>query len=223
MNNLNNWLIAIIIIVLLGGGIWWVYNGQAENNNNPNPETTTNDNSDVQILSQAVSKDDWTIGPENAPIQLVAYEDYQCPACRALSLTFAGLVDEYPDQVSYTYRHFQLDGHPMALPAAQIAEAAGAQGKFWEMHNWLLTNDISSQANLDLAYDYAAGDLGLDADQMKSDVQSGKFLDKINAQKQTGIASNIPGTPTLFLNSAMLSWEDTTNIEEVVKNKLDTL
>ncbi|MBU0648068.1 DsbA family protein [Patescibacteria group bacterium] len=216
MQNTNNWLVAIVIVALLSGGIYWVYNAQ-KNDVVANGTTPTNTPpTNTPQLSEPISIDDWTLGPDNAQVQLVVFEDYQCPACRSLSPIFESMVDKYPGQVSYTYRHFQLDGHPLALPAALVAEAAGAQGKFWEMHNWLLANNI----DLDQAYEYAQNELGLDVEQMKQEVDNGTHLSKINGQKQSGVTSGVTGTPSLYLNGKLLEWEATTDVENTVMNAL---
>jgi len=228
MNNMNNWLIAIGIIVLLGGGVYWLYGGQDKNssggntntNTNTNTTTATNTGDDANVppakLSQAVNDQDHTFGATEAKIQIVEYADYQCPACKALSPGFKATAEKYPDNVSFTYRHFPLSYHEKARPAALIAEAAAAQGKFWEMGDWLFANDFT----IDSAYEHAAS-LGLDVDRMKSEIESGMYDAKVDGDYQSGVSSQVPGTPTLFLNGELLDWEKTQNLDGTIQSLIN--
>lgn len=233
MNNMTNWLLAVLIVLLLGFGTWQIYayqnpnnNGtsstaNANNGNNQNNQANTNNANTQQAeptgkLVTEVSANDWTKGPDNAQIKLVAYGDFQCPACRQLGPIFESMVDKFPGKVSFTFRHFPLSFHPFAAPAAQITEAAGAQGKFWEMHDFIMKD---SAMTVDSAYAYAAT-IGLDVDKMKQDVD-GKVNDaKIQGMMKDGESSGVQGTPSLYLNGELLSWADTTAIEQTITKKL---
>ena len=218
MKNITNWIIAVFIVVLLSGAVYWVYNWKnpPANANNNNTSSNTNSTTTASKLTNPISADDWTIGPDNAQIQLVEYSDFQCPACRSLSPIFISMVDKFPGQVSLTYRHFPLDFHENAMPSAEIAEAAGAQGKFWEMAEYMLANDL----NQDKALEYASSTLGLDVERMKAEIDSKQYQTKINTQKAGGAASGVPGTPAIFLNGELLEWDATTDIENTIKSKL---
>lgn len=222
MNNINNWLIAVGIVVLLGGAAWWLYTNEnptgADNNTNV---TTNGDNNNTSTeptgtLATPISESDWTLGPADATVQIVEYADYQCPACKALSPGFKQVATSFPEGVSFTYRHFPLSYHELAQPSAEISEAAGAQGKFWEMQEWFFANDFT----LDGAYEYAA-EIGLDVDRMKQEVADGIYTDKVNNDYLSGQQSGVPGTPTLFINGELLDWEKTQNLEGTINSLLN--
>ncbi len=227
MNNLSNWLIAVLIVILLGGGVYWVYSSKntttstsaATTNAGNNTTTQQTNNSSTQTttasLTPAVSADDWTFGANNAPVQLVEYGDYECPPCRAYTMGFESMVDKFPGQVSFTFRHFPLSYHKNAIPAALLSESAGTQGKFWEIHNYIYTNDI----NTDKILEYARS-IGLDADQMKADLESQKYLANIEADEKSANESGVSGTPTLFINGKQATNQELSNLETAIKQRL---
>lgn len=227
MNNITNWLLAIIIVLLLGGGVYWVYSNQnASKNTGTTTNTTNNANTDtantdttknLANLSEAVTAKDHKLGPDNAPVVLVEYSDFQCPACKQLSPVFKSMVDKFPGKVQFVYRHFPLlEIHPLANDAAKISEAAAKQGKFFEMADFYFQN---SSFTLDSAYAYAAT-LGLNVDSMKSEVANGDYDAIVSADIASGTASGVAGTPTMFMNGKQLPWEQTTDIENVIKKQL---
>src|SRR5690606_40079899 len=94
------------------------------------------------IDSQILVRDNGynTKGPSDAQVTLVEFADFQCPGCKATTGVLKAISQKYPTQVRIVYRHFPLPQHPLAQPAAAAAEAAGAQGKFWEMHDLIFAN-----------------------------------------------------------------------------------
>lgn len=98
-----------------------------------------------------VKENDWVYGPENAVVTIVEYSDFQCPYCARFASVMAQLKADYPDDIRLVYRHFPLASiHDKALMATQAAEAAGLQGKFWQMHDFLFANSsIWSQLPVD--------------------------------------------------------------------------
>src|ERR1051326_8577910 len=87
-------------------------------------------------LNRPVAEDDHSIGPENAPVTLVEYGDFQCPYCGAAHLILREVQETMRDRLRFVFRHFPLTQiHPFAEPAAEAAESADAQGKFWQMHD----------------------------------------------------------------------------------------
>src|SRR3979411_686305 len=115
-------------------------------------------------LTQPVSGRDHIRGPHSAEVSLVEYGDFECPYCRAAEPIVAGLMAALGDQLSVTFRHFPMrEAHPHAQHAAEVAEAAAAQGRFWDMHDVLFANqDALDDASL-LQY---VADLGLDAERV---------------------------------------------------------
>ncbi len=146
---------------------------------------------------------DWVKGAplKDAKVTLIEYSDFQCPACGAYYPFVKQLGQEFKN-VSIIYRHFPLTQHTNARPAAQAAEAAGQQGKFWEMHNMLFDNQTawSGSAAPEEIFTAYAKTLGLDTAKFKIDSNSQAAKTKIEADYQNG-ASEIDGTPTFFLNN----------------------
>ncbi|MEK7193079.1 MAG: thioredoxin domain-containing protein [Patescibacteria group bacterium] len=154
-------------------------------------------------LSDAVLPSDWTVGNPEATVSLVEYSDFQCPACGAYYPLIQTITEEFKDQVKFTYRNFPLRQiHINADLAARSAEAAGLQGKFWEMHDLLFENqsDWSTSSEVGSLIDGYAKEIGLDLAQFKSDVESKEVADKVEKDYQSGVASKVSGTPTFFLN-----------------------
>jgi protein-disulfide isomerase len=149
-------------------------------------------------LAVPVSPDDHALGRLDAAFVLVQYGDYECPYTRR-SLDDVKLVrGELGADVVWVFRNFPLaEIHPHALHAAEAAEAAGAQERFWEMHAALFGNQKAlSDADL---HRYAV-DIGLDTDAFDTDLTSGVHLDRIQADFDGGMRSGVGGTPTFFTN-----------------------
>jgi protein-disulfide isomerase len=137
--------------------------------------------------------DDHVRGPADA-LQVIEYADYECPFCAALHVRLLAL-----DHVQLVFRHFPVrSSHPRAWPAAGAAEAAGLQGRFWEMHDALL----SDQARLEDPHLWRrAQALGLDLERFDTDRRSDAVRDRIQGDFRSGIRAGVVTTPTLFLFS----------------------
>jgi cyclophilin family peptidyl-prolyl cis-trans isomerase/protein-disulfide isomerase len=156
-----------------------------------------------------ISESDWQLGPAEALVTIVTYSDFQCPTCALLAPTLNQLHAEYPDDVRIVYRHYPLfDIHDKAVMAAEAAEAAGAQGKFWEMHNLLYERQSawSALAPTDfrnvLVESYAA-QLGLDAVRFAADLDNRTFGPKLQAAFNEAFNAGIPGTPLILFNGVI--------------------
>jgi protein-disulfide isomerase len=145
-------------------------------------------------LTVPVSDSDHIRGPADAPTTVVEYGDYECPYCAAARPVLGALVDE--GRIRLVFRNFPLaDIHPYSLTAALAAEAAGAAGRFWEMHDLLFTHQRRLR-DADLAR-YAA-ELGLPPASVIGDAAQ-PYGDKVEADFTSGVESGVRGTPTLFL------------------------
>ena len=141
---------------------------------------------------------DHYLGDPDAPYQLVEYGDYECPYCGRATGMIRELRERMGDEMVYVYRHLALvDVHPHAELAAEAAEAAAAQDKFWEMHVELY--DHQGDLDIEDLIGYA-GKLGMDVDRFVEDVQSGKFSKVVQNHAASGDASGAHGTPTFFVN-----------------------
>lgn len=154
------------------------------------------------VLASEISATDWIQGTSTAPVTLVEYSDFQCPACAGYFPLVERLVAENPTLVRLVYRHFPLQQHVHAVTAAAAAEAAGNQGKFWEMYRKI----FETQADWEDAKDaktiftgYAQA-MGLDMTRFATDVDSKEIKDKIDAQALSGVRSGVNSTPTFYVN-----------------------
>jgi protein-disulfide isomerase len=153
---------------------------------------------DRPLLKVPVNERDHVRGASNAAVTLVEYGDYQCPFCGAAHGSVKEVQRVIGDDLLFAFRHFPLTQiHPLALPAAEAAEAAGAQEKFWEMHDLLFENQQHLEAPYLLKYATA---LGLDLERFAADLKSGKFDSKIREDFLSGVRSGVNGTPTFFIN-----------------------
>ena len=149
-------------------------------------------------LTPPVGERDHARGPAGAAATLVVYGDYECPYTRRAHQTLREVQAELGDRLRVVYRHFPLTAiHPHALHAAEAAEAAAAQGRFWEMHDRLFSRQLDL-ADTDLG-DYAA-DLGLDVAAFTRDMSEHAHLARVEEDVESGLRSGVEGTPTLFLN-----------------------
>ena len=149
-------------------------------------------------LDVPVGPEDHIQGPENAPLTLVEYADYECPYCGDANVVVKRLQDELGPRLRFVFRNFPLTQvHQYAELAAEAAEAAGAQNRFWEMHDRLYENQASLSPELIGA---AAQGLGLDMERFKKDLASGQFRERVKSDFMGGIRSGVPGTPTFFIN-----------------------
>jgi protein-disulfide isomerase len=149
-------------------------------------------------LKVPVGPADHTLGDEHAPVTLVEYGDYECPHCKRAHPVVKALRKHFAKQLRFVYRHFPLTQiHPMAEPAAEAAEFAGANGQFWEMHNGIFENqeNLSPQMLRELAHA-----LGLSSEDLLGALESHEFLPAIKKDFSGGVRSGVNGTPTLFIN-----------------------
>ena len=143
-------------------------------------------------------KRDHILGPAEAAVTLVEYGDFECPHCGAAHGILTELLQERGEQVRLVYRHFPLmQIHPRAEPAAEAAEAAGAQGRFWEMHDVLYENQDALEDDDLMGY---AQELGLDVRRFAEDLAQGTYRDRVEDGIRSGVESGVHGTPTFFIN-----------------------
>jgi protein-disulfide isomerase len=137
-------------------------------------------------------------GPHNAPIQMLEYGDYECPYCGAAHGVVKAVEEELGDRLCLAFRNFPLtNAHPHAQLAAEAAEAAGAQGKFWEMHDLIYENQEALEPD-DLA-EYAAS-LGLGIPRLVKELEAHVYAPRVREDFQAGVRADVNGTPTFFVN-----------------------
>ena len=148
---------------------------------------------------------DHATGNTKSSVVLFEYGDYQCPGCESAYPIIKQVTDKYKDQIAFVFRNFPLTSiHPNALAAASASEAAGLQGKYWQMHDKLYEDqaswrDLNGAARTDY-FVSAAKDLGLNDGTFRSDLDSKRVSGKISFDKALGEKAGITGTPSFFVN-----------------------
>lgn len=168
--------------------------------------------------------DAWVKGNPDAKVTLTEFSDFQCPACGHAYPVVKQLLATYGDKIRFEYRHFPLTeiGHTYAEPAAIAAEAAGRQGKFWEMHDKLFENQEAwTNTNFETMMTSYAKDLGLDVDQFNKDRQDPALRAKVLGDKALGNSKNITGTPTFFLNGVKINFNTFDEFDLQIKQALE--
>src|SRR6266496_4068606 len=144
-------------------------------------------------LTIPVGEHDHVDGPASAPVTLVEYGDYECPYCGAAYPIVKEIQQQLGDQLRFVFRNFPITtAHPHAEHAAEAAEAAGGQGKFWEMHDYLYEHQ-RALSDQDLE-EYAAA-IGLDVEQWDRDMEGGAFTDRVREDFMSGVRGGVNGTP----------------------------
>ena len=149
-------------------------------------------------LTPPLSDRDHLLGPADAPVTLVEYGDYECPYCGMAHPIVASILQQMGDELRFAFRHFPLTRvHPHAEHAAEMAEVAGFQGKFWLMHDLLFQNQHALDDQSLIAY---AAQIGIDSQGAASALQSHRFAQRVRDDFMSGVRSGVNGTPTFFIN-----------------------
>jgi protein-disulfide isomerase len=205
----------IIIGVVLAAVVVGVVLMTRPNNTNTSAQNAQAQNSSLPVNSTVPPRapmpgapNPHVRGGEHAAVTLEEFSDFECPACRNLDPGLRKISRDYGDRVRWVFRNFPLTTiHKYAFVAARAAEAAGAQGKFWEMHDMLYDNrDQWAEAPepRDLFANYAAR-LGLDVQKFRADMdQRQDLVDRIKADYDRGVSLRVQGTPTIFINGREL-------------------
>jgi len=152
----------------------------------------------MKTLTEPLSPHDHVLGDPLAPVNLVEYGDFECPFCGRARREVDEALRRVGADVCFAFRHFPIARlHPHALFAAQAAEAAGMQDRFWEMHATLFDHQDALEPGDLLAY---ARSIGLDIHRFAEELRSGVHLPRIEHDIETGIESGVNGTPAFFLN-----------------------
>jgi protein-disulfide isomerase len=153
-------------------------------------------------LVDPVVPTDHALGPDHAPVTVVEYGDFECPHCKQASGTVKLILASFDQQVRFVFRHFPLEGvHPHAMHAAQAAECAGDQGKFWEMHDLLFAHQPHFKLPQLLQY---AQSLGLDMARFTAEMDDEIYLQRVREHQRGGDASGVRATPTFFVNGTLV-------------------
>ena len=227
MNKIGWIIFSVAVVALLGGLVAW-----ARITNPPISLDGVENNSIVAASEQNGNIADHTTGSESNKILLVEYGDYQCPGCEGAYPNVKTLMEEYGTDVTLVFRNFPLTSiHPNAKVAAAAAEAAGLQGKYWEMHDLLYQNQsawetLAIDKRTDAFVSFAT-QLQLDTTKFTADLSNADVNKKISFDMALGKANSASATPTFYLNGEKLDETTAGGIVQgdlkAVKAKLDAL
>jgi protein-disulfide isomerase len=216
--NLPLVIIGLVLIVALAGG-WWFYNkAAAPTVKNTNTVKTT---ANVKTPTPATTNIPGAqppnmLGSPNSAVVVEEFADFQCPTCGVMHPKVKEVVSTYGSRIKFIFRNFPLPMHDKSYDAAVAAEAAGLQGKYWDMQNLIFTNQQSWSANPDYnkIWEGYADKIGLDVEKFKNDIAGLNAKARVDADLQRGRALNISSTPTIFVNGVSIPFEQM-NVESM--------
>jgi len=210
----------IIILVVLGlalGSAWYLTRSTPATPTVAGQPTTASPGSQASPGQQAVvnpgvpgAEPAHTRGPANAPVHIEEFGDFECPPCGLFHPVLEQMEAEFGDKIQVTFREFPLvPTHQHALAAASAAEAAGLQGKFWEMHKLLYDRQNSWKGQFDVrpVFEGYAREIGLDVDRYNRDTGSDLVQQRIFQDGKRGHSLGVKGTPTVFMNGREVPFE----------------
>ena len=174
----------------------------------------------VGRLSLSVGTRDHIQGPDDAPVTLIEYGDFECPHCGWAYPIVKEVLKRLGDQLRFVFRHFPISTvHPHAKSAAEAAETAGGQGKFWEMHDYLFEHQDALDDEHLRKYAIA---LGLNVERYDKDMVEHTYAQKVREDFLSGVRSGANGTPTFFINDVRYDglW-DVDNLHRALKEEME--
>lgn len=162
------------------------------------------------------------IGSDSAKVKLVEFSDLQCPACKAVEPVVKQTVEKNKDKIQFIYRHFPLMQHVHSRKAANFAEYAASEGKFWEVHDKLFETqeDWSKLPDPTEYFANLGSQFGLNKDKIKEAVSKGLYDSKINDDTKEANRLGVNATPTFYLNSKKLNMQNFSDIETAISEEL---
>lgn len=206
--------LTIVTVLLIFGAGFFLTQQQSSS-----PSQPTVADSQKEFL---VRDDSSKIGTDSAKVTIVEFSDFQCPACGALYPTLHAILNDYQGKVTFVYRQYPLPMHKNAMVAAEAAEAAGAQGKFKDMHDMLFEKQSEwseSSKPKEIFAQYAQA-LGLDVEKFRQAVDAQAFKDKIARDQQDGNILGVNSTPTFFINGKRFVGVQSYS---TIKNEIDSI
>lgn len=196
-------IVVAVALVAIGGGATLYRAHLAKQHVAAVPE-------DKSVVGKSDAESMHIRGNPDAPVTLEEFGDFQCPPCGSFASFGEELLKEYDSRLRIVFRNFPLSAHEHAREAAVAAEAAGLQGKFWEMHDMLYKEQLawSKAPNAPELFESYAATIGLDVEQFKKDVAGDKAKERVDADQARGEALGIKLTPSLFINDHPVESKD---------------
>lgn len=218
--NGKTWGIFIIIVVAVFGGMIYLSSKQ---------RLDISDISNEQALSVLTAESrngeiaDHTLGANDPKVIIIEYGDYQCSGCATVAPQIKAAAEKHKDHIQLIFRNYPIPGHTNARAAAAVVEAAGFQGKFWEMHTLVYerqsewsNSEANNRSDIFLGY---AEELGLNKEKFLGDIAEKRITQKINFDVALGKKQSVSATPTIFINGQKSDLKDINGeIEQALKN-----
>jgi protein-disulfide isomerase len=222
------WVAALLVIFGLGLGtgylVWGQENTAAANTSQAQAEQTQTEANDSASAQQVTrygipTEGEPSLGPDDAPITLVAFSDFECPYCSNWYLsTWPQIQAAYGDQVKLVFRDFPLPNHTNSQSAAEAANCAFEQGKYWEFQDLLFS---SGAALGDETYLSFAQQLGLDEEAFQTCYESGRYTDEVTGDRDWAMELGVSSTPTFFINGiALVGGQSFETFQQVIEMEL---
>ncbi len=214
--------LAIIVLVLAGVvvGAWWLYNSSkpaatSGSNRNSAPANTAR-TQQIPTNAPLGAQPPHLLGSPTATVTLEEFADFQCGSCATAHPVLKQIQSQYGSRIKFVFRQFPLTMHDKAYDAAVVAEAAGLQGKFWDMQNQLFTNQAAwaNNPNYRQIFSGYAEKIGLDVAKFQSDVAGLQAKSRVDLDMQRGKALNVNSTPTLYINGKSIPYQEM-NVESL--------
>lgn len=228
MKRLLPFLIILVVLGVAVGSAWYLTRVTPSGPPaNPASQSTANNaqSRPAPVKGFPGAEPAQTLGPPNAPVQLEEFGDYQCPPCGAFHPVLEQMHQEFGDNLRITFRNFPLTGpHPHAVAAASSAEAAGLQGKFWEMHDLIYEHQAEWKDKMDVApiFEGYAKQIGLNIERWKKDMGTEQIAQRIFLDSRRGQSMGVRGTPTVFVNGREVPFESlpAEKLRVIIQNEL---
>jgi formate-nitrite transporter family protein len=197
-------IIIAAVAVLTAGIATLIYRGKMQPP--PTPVPTASGSTAPAVPTPAPEDPSHVRGPANAPVTLEIYGDFQCPSCAVVSKGIDELEEQHAGQMRVIFHQFPLSMHKHAMQAALAAEAAGIQGKFWQMHDILYENQPAwgEATTVNFLFDSYAEKIGLDVARYRADRQALDLRMRVREAVAAGDSRGIKSTPTVFINGKQL-------------------
>ena len=198
-------IFALLFVISLFTGGFGIRYSDGDGNSQPKANNPAPSGGSPSVDAKDVIDDDSVKWNKNAPVTIVEWSDFECPFCvRFYTQTFGKIEEEYINtgKVKFVYRDFPLSFHQNAQKAAESAECAGEQGKFWEMHNLLFEKGVSGGVG---SFKQYAKEIGLDSGEFNDCLDSGKMASEVSKDFSDGQKAGIQGTPGFIINGQLVS------------------
>jgi protein-disulfide isomerase len=203
-------IILVVAVVAIGGALWFYGSSKTATKppTNSNSTPSTAKGSTIPADAPPGAQPPNEAGSPNAAVTLEEFADFQCGSCAAAHPTMDEIKSMYGTRIHFIFRNYPLKipAHDKSFDAAVVAEAAGSQGKFWEMNNMLFTHqqDWTKAPNFREIWKGYAQTIGLNVPKWETDINGIAARGRVNADMERGNASNINSTPSLFINGSLV-------------------